>query len=379
MVVLILSYVIDNSPYSFVGGATLGQRIEQIKAYLGVSADVVPEDVVVVNISYDRALVTVLDEFGFPKGNIDITDRSKLLRFLQKAKRSNYKYLMLDVTFVKGHKTDVDSILFNEISKMNNIVVAKSENFVLADDILSPKARYSDYSTHIAETNFVKYDYFRNGELTFPAKVYYDLSSKRLHKFGPFYFFNGRLARKSVVLKLPIKLWNEYAAYEMPDSKSFRFRYYNLGSDILESGMDVAKLIENKIVVIGDVCENDMHDTYLGKIAGPIINLNAFYALVNDDLSIPYLEIVGLFVIYFAISFILIKRFSVINFIPFLKKHKSKTFRFLLSFVSLSLLFTVVGLSGYLLFGVEINILVPSLYFTIFGYAVNYYFIIKEK
>lgn len=67
--VLTLCYYIDNLPYSFTGGASLGQRIEQLKAVLGFSADVIPEDVIIINVAYDRELVTVNDEFGLPKGN----------------------------------------------------------------------------------------------------------------------------------------------------------------------------------------------------------------------------------------------------------------------------------------------------------------------
>ncbi len=379
MIVLVLCYLIDNLPYSFIGDATLGQRIEQIKSYFGFTKDVTPDDVFIINVAYDRDLVTVNDEFGLPKGNLDITDRHKLLTLLQKIKKTQYKYIMLDVTFSDGYDTRYDSALFNELLNTNKIVVAKSENFVIADSSLLLKTRYSDYSTHISESNFVKYDYIRNGEATFPYQAYIDLNNNRITNFGPLYFFRAHLARKSVVLKLPIKLWNEYQEDTNGNNKTIGLRYYNLGADLLDTDIDLSKLFENKIILIGDVSENDIHDTYLGKIAGPIINLNAYYALVNDDLSISYIEIIVLFMIYFGISLYIIRRYSILNFIPFLRKFKSKTFRFFLSFFSLSFIFSAIGVAGYLLFGIEINIFIPSLYFTIFGYLVNYHYILKEK
>ena len=379
LTVLILCYIIDNLPYSFVGDATLGQRIEQVKSFLGLSEDKIPDDVIIINVAYDRQLVNVNDEFGLPKGNIDITDRHKLYALLRKAKDIQYKYIMLDVTFSDGYDTKYDSLLFDEILRTNDIVIAKSENFIIKDSRLLSKARFSDYSTHISESNFVKYDYIRNGEPTFPYQVYLDIHKKAISKFGPFYFFNGKLARKSVVLKLPIKIWNEYEEDLNGNYKAMGLRYYNLGSDLLDTEINLTKLFENKIILIGDVSENDMHDTYIGKIAGPIINLNAYYALVNDDLSISYTELVFLFLLYFGVSFYILKRYSILTVIPYFKKFKSKTFRFFLSFFSLSFIFATISILEYLFFGIELNILIPSLYFTMFGYIVKYYYIRTEK
>lgn len=379
LTVLALCYIIDNLPYSFVGDATLGQRIEQIKSYFGFSEDKIPDDVIIINVAYDRQLVNVNDEFGLPKGNIDITDRHKLYELLRKTKDAQYKYIMLDVTFPEGYDTKYDSLLFDEILRTNDIVIAKSENFIMKDSCLLSKARYSDYSTHISESNFVKYDYIRNGESTFPYQVFQDINKKTISRFGPFYFFNGRLARKSVVLKLPIKIWNEYEEDLNGKYKSIGLKYYNLGADLLDTEINLVRLFKNKIILIGDVSENDIHDTYLGKIAGPIINLNAYYALVYDDLSISYTEIIFLFLLYFGVSFYILKRYSILTVIPYFRKFKLQTFIFILSFFSLSFIFATISILGYLFFGIELNILIPSLYFTMLGYIVKYYNIRTER
>lgn len=149
-------------------------------------------------------------------------------------------------------------------------------------------------------------------------------------------------------------------------------QYYNLGSDILDTDIDTSSLTKDKIVVIGDFSENDIHDTYIGKIAGPIINLNAFYALTNDNLSIPYAEIFFLLLLYFTISLFLMKEVSVNSLFPFVKKIKSKTFDFLLSFIGLSFSLSGISLLWYTLFDLDINILIPSLYFSIFGTIIKY-------
>lgn len=370
LAVFLLCYFIDNLPYSFIEDATLGQHFEQIKQYVNQRDEKLPNDLVLVNISYDRQLVDVTDEFGFPKGNIDITDRSKLFDFLNQIKDAEYKYLVLDVSFSNEYKTEQDSALFDLIVNMENIVVAKSEKFTLADSSLLKKARYCDYSTHISESNFVKYEYIRNHETTLPYQMYKDLFGTSIQSFGGFYFFNGRLANKSIVLRHPIKLWNKTKSLSETNDIA-QLQYYNLGSDILEMGVDIPSWVKDKIVVIGDFCENDIHDTYLGKIAGPIINLNAFYALVNDNLSIPYFEIIFLLILYFTISMFILKNVNIFKYLPF--TIKSNTISFVFSFIGLSFVLTTIALLWYIMFGLDVNILIPSIYFSIFGIIIKYH------
>ena len=115
-----------------------------------------------------------------------------------------------------------------------------------------------------------------------------------------------------------------------------------------------------------------MHDTYMGPIAGPVINVNAFYALVNDDLSIPYLEIIFLLILYFAISLYLLKEIDISKYIPRVKKIKSATFHFVFSLIGLSFVLTFIALIWYIIWGIDINILIPSLYFSLFGLIIKF-------
>lgn len=376
--VMILCYFVDNSPYSFTGGPSIGQRIEQIKTLLRLDSDHIPDDVVIINVAYDRQLVDINDEMGLPVGNIDITDRHKLFKFLQQAQESRYKYIMLDVALRKDYASEYDSALYNQITEMRDIVIAKSDNFDLGSLELLEVAALSDYSIHIAESNFVKYEYIRNGEITMPYKAYLHIKGNKITKHGPFYFFNGRLARKSVILKFPITLRDAFAEGDINGNKSFRPKYLNLGADILDSSINIAEVINDKIVIIGDVTENDMHDTYLGRIAGPIINLNALYALIEDDLSYSPIELLILFSIYFIVSYFILERLTPIQFFPILQR-RSNTFRFLISFCGLSTLFIIIGSVSYLIADIEVNILIPSLYFSILSIFVNYNHIRLKK
>lgn len=370
VILLIICYVVDNWAYSFAGGATIGQTFEQIRQSINPSEEEIPEDLLFVNVAYDRQLADVYEN-NLPKGNIDITDRSKLLKFLTQLKNSDYKYIILDVSLNDEYGTPQDSALFHLIGEMRDIVISKSESFRLADPILSGKAKYSDYSTHISENNFVKYEFIRNGEPTIPYQVYKDLYGDSITSFAGIYFFKGHLAHRSIVLRFPIRLWNNIKVDETSPDKG-DFLYQNLGSDILDMGVDVAEMAKGKIVVVGDFCENDMHDTYLGRISGPAININALYALINGNISIPYFEIIFLFGLYFIFALFIFKKPDIGRILPFVRRIKSKTWKFILSFVGLSLVLSVVALVWYIIFGRDINIFIPSLYFSFIGSIVKY-------
>lgn len=371
LVLFFSCYFIDNLSYSFLGEATIGQHIEQIKQFFNSDSESIPEDLLLINVAYDRQLVDLYDEFGFPKGNIDITDRTKLLTLLSKLKCSNYKCVVLDVVFPDQYSTEEDASLFNLISSMHDIIIPKSRNITLADPRLTEKARYSDYSTHISETNFVKYEFIRDNEVTLPYQLYLTLYGNEILSWGPFYFFNGKLANKSVVLRHPIKLWNKYSSADGNEQMAEN-QYFDLGSDILDLDLNIDDIADNKIIVIGDFTENDIHDTYLGKIAGPIINLNAFYALKNDNLSLPYSFIVFLLLLYAVITFCIIKRISIFKILSLHIRIKSKTIGFVFSSLGVTALLTVVAVILYTLFSLECNILIPSIYFSILLALINY-------
>jgi hypothetical protein len=138
----------------------------------------------------------------------------------------------------------------------------------------------------------------------------------------------------------------------------------NLGADILDLGVDIPSLVNDKIVVIGDFTENDIHDTYLGKIAGPIINLNAFEALQNNELEIPWALIFFLVTFYVMISYLMLR--SPISTDRLLDKlHMNRTsIKYVLSFIGYSFIFTMVSGSIYLICGIDINVLIPTIWFT---------------
>lgn len=372
MLLLFVCYFTDNDKYSILSGPSVGQRIEQFKAVSDIENEPILEEYVFVNIAYDRQLVPVDDEYGFSKGVIDITDREKLILFLNQL-NNNHRYVLLDVLLSDKYQSEHDSLLTTSLLNTERISISRSSTTDLIDERLYIKAGYTDYSTDISESNFVKYEFIKDGEATMPLMAFQTLEPHScVYSFGPVYWANWHFYWNSLTLRFPIKLWDSYIQNTNANIENLQEkRILNLGADILDMGVDISSLVKDKIVVIGDFTENDIHDTYLGKIAGPVININAFEALRNNELEIPWSLIFFLMTFYVMIAFLMLR--SPISTDRILDKlHLNRTsVKYVLSFIGYSFIFTMVSGSIYLICGIDINVLIPTLWFTFLRGLIN--------
>ncbi len=365
MLLLFICYFTDNHKYSILSGPSVGQRIEQFKAASGIGNEPILEEYVFVNIAYDRQLVPIYDEYGFSKGVIDITDREKLILFLNQL-NNNHKYVLMDILLSDKYQSEYDSLLTTSLLNTERISISRSSTTDLIDERLYIKAGYTDYSTDISESNFVKYEFIKDEEATMPLMAFQALEpNSYVHSFGPIYWANWHFYWNSLTLRFPIKLWDSYIQNANTNIENLQEkRILNLGTDILDMGVDIPWLVKDKIVVIGDFTENDIHDTYLGKIAGPVININALEALRNNELEIPWSLIFFLMTFYVMISYLMLRSSISTNRILD-KLHLNRTsVKYVLSFIGYSFIFTMVSGSIYLICGIDINVLIPTIWFT---------------
>lgn len=364
ILLMLICYFADNLKYSVLSGPSVGQRIEQFKEVAGIAKDIVPDDYVFINIAYDRELVPILDEFGFPQGEIDITDRHKLATFLNKL-GNTHKYILLDVLVSDRYESKADSVLIESLLKTDRISISRSNTTDLIDDRLKEKAGFTDYSTDIFETNFVKYQFLNEGKPTMPFMAYQSIEPRNeIQSFGPIYWHNGHLYWNSLTLRFPIKLWNNSTVSGNEEIVWQEKRILNLGADVLDMGIDIPTLVKDKIVVIGDFTEDDIHDTYLGKIAGPVININALEALRNNESDIPWSLVFFLLFLYTVIGYITIRcPFSADSILKRLHLDVPVV-RYVLSFIGYSFLFSLISGVIYLTCGIDIIVILPSVWFT---------------
>lgn len=374
--VLLLCYLLGNKAYSLGDEEQFIQHLHFAKESICPSEPVMPVNLLPVNVAYDKQMAAWADEYGLPAGELAITDRQKLLQFLQLAKETDsYKYIMLDVFFEEGIQTPVDSALFATIASMDRLVLPCHEGARMEDSVLLPKSAYADYRTSVNEGNFVKYQYQIDGKPSMAWKMYADYTGATYSRRGPFHFCNGRLCHRCLFLNFTVNPGEN--AYTSEGEK----QYYNLGADLLDEAahMDYATFLKDKIILVGDLSENDIHDTYAGSMAGAYIHYNAFLALMDGRQYVNGWSMLALFTVYFLITLFLTKQVSFFDCIPLLNRVKTRTWRFIFSWCGFSAVLSVVCAAFYFIEGNIYDILMISAYFSVFNTVLEFYRTLKKQ
>ena len=375
ILISIVSYFQNNIAYALFDDIDHISKLEYIKRQL-YNIQRNDSDVLFVNIAYDKKLIAYNNaEFGFPEGNIDVTDRSKLYKFLHLARKANnYKFIFLDVRFEKGYEDNdtiigktIDEALYNEISLSPRIVLSNHSDILLADSALAEKAALNDYYTTITSTNLVRYQYLADDNKESVAlRMYKDLNGKSISKHGPIYTSDGKLCYNSPFLRI---------THDFPSKfdENGNLNYYNLGVDILDvfSEKEIIDILKNKIIIIGDFVE-DIHDTYVGSLPGSYITYNAYISLVKGKHLVNWYFVFVSFLLYVVISISMFYKKSIIEYIPYLKTHQSGFLCFLFSLIGYSAIILIVSDIFYLCLGETSSIWFPSLFFSIGSTILKY-------
>ncbi len=380
LLVLVAGYFIDSLPYAVGGEISSAQWLERLGRMAGVRGENLPDSVLLVNVAFDKTLIAydapVSDDpsesVRMPAGRIDVTDRRKLADFLEAASDGEYRYMMLDIRFDDGIRSDSDAMrLFSLIGGMPRVVYARHEDSPTTPEAPSRKGAYSDYHTTMTETGMVKYPLFKADGPSIPLRMYEDLHGGRMSSFCGIPVYDGVPGWRSIYLTYPVVI-SGWAGRQEPSGlygTKMKFNYLNLGQDLL-SKPDSADLIRERtrgrIVVVGDFV-NDRHDTYIGSMAGPLINLNAYIALCRGRHKVSPLPALVLLAIYFLISYTLLSRWNLLDRIGYLRRHRSTLLRVVVSFVGFSTMLGATAIVFYLVAGVIYSVVFPSIYFTFFN------------
>lgn len=377
---LITSYWLDSWAYPIGSDLSAGKWIERIKILCNGDCESVPDSIALVNVTYDKALMeyeALYDArnpnciFREPVGVNSVTDRAKLLAFLEALDTVRYSFLVIDIRFEQGFESDsVSERLFNKIASMDRIVIARHKNYSFADSVLYPASALSDYYTTFLETDLVKYPLSSKGA-SIPDVIYSSRCGGNIirHPGGLWYTDNGRLCYGSIFLTFPVKV----TRWQVPvdkDKTDYTPLYSNLGADILSADIDMKSRFADRIIVVGDFVE-DVHDTYLGLIPGALINLDAYLELAEGRHIINWFDCLLLFLLYFVISLTIVSRRSFSELIPFLKRTHSTVLQFALSFIGYSLILTLVAVAYYIFTGQIYSTAYPVLFFTCFSTVIK--------
>ena len=363
---LLLTYILNNQSLFTGENLTCYALVEYFKGKTGLSQERINDDAIIINVGYDKQFVELSDDYGFPLGNSPVTDRTKLLRLLQKLDSTDtYRFIFLDVSFEKGYESSIDNELFAQIKHTPRIVIASHPDVELIDSSLYSVSALNNYDATIVETNFNRYKYSASGRESMPLYAYKMITGDSISKKGFLYFCGGRLCYNSLFVRFPFESKTEY------DQEGDK-EYYNLGNEILSnySNEDLGQLCKDKYIFVGDMVE-DLHDTYSGIKPGPTITYYAFKELIEGRHIVNISLGIFLAILYFLISMSLLKRkemwiekFSWVS--------KSPIVKFLMSLLGFSFVLSICAIFLGILFDTYISVLVPSLYFTIQKNIIDY-------
>ena len=167
---LFVSYLYNNHPYPSLDDIEHYSWLEYIqKSVFGVEP--CNDSVVYINVAYDKQLINLCDSNNIPLGNVDITNRRSLIKFLRLLKKeASYKYIFLDVRFEKGYadnslfdandslRKTVDETLFSEIIHTPRLVLpatpfCQSSPSATISQLSSPQILYA--TNIFTETKFL--------------------------------------------------------------------------------------------------------------------------------------------------------------------------------------------------------------------------------
>ncbi|MDR1518172.1 MAG: CHASE2 domain-containing protein [Dysgonamonadaceae bacterium] len=359
-ILTVAGYWIWNIDYLRGGEDEILKKLNTVREILNINTKYNHEPVVLINISYDKELVTVFDKFDIPTGKIDITDRLKIYNLLDILYRSNnYKYILCDIFLSRQYQSDSDSILEATINKMSRIRFPY--NIRPEETLANTKSSYSGYSKTFLVNDFCKYEFISNKKSSLALDVWEEITFGKFVKNGLIYKQNGKIALNSVILSFP------FTVTELYDDDGNKM-IYNLGEDILNlmTEEEIINLCKDKIILIGSFFEQDVHSTIAGEMPGVLINYNAYLSLLHRNPSVPSLLFIVLFVAYFIMSLGIAFNKGLADLISFgFLKRNTRFAEFLCSWIGYGAIMTLLCIICYLLIGICPDILIMATWFTL--------------
>jgi len=315
------------------------------------------DDFIFINTAYDKQLVNIYDEKTGP-GNRAITDRKKLAEFFKilNQKPDNHKYVICDILF--KDTSDFDTLLEKELKRLPNVIIAYDLDENGNPDIITPFAKLNKgLATYRPEEGVLLRFNLQDNDIhkSLPLVMYEQLHHTKLKHKGFLYWLNDHIIFHNFILNLRIR---DYDLFERKEEE--RYQIVNLGYLLGSPGPNleesILSYVKNKIIIIGDFVEQDIHATIYGDMAGSLILLNAYLALVNKDnvITIPFL--LFLFLSY-SLLFFVIFYWDLTRFYPAIK---------------IPILFMIISVTSYFFFNIYINILHLSMWMGVLVWIRNF-------
>jgi hypothetical protein len=319
-----------------------------------------PKDYAFINVGWDKMLVDRLDADGFPSGNRSIVDRVKLnTLFAHMVKEPVHKFAVCDIVLLDP--TPVDSAFQANISAMPRTAFSVTPNDTgeVTQGIFNlPHTGVVEYRE--VDNDFLKFRLVRGGLPSMPMTMFEMIDSGRFEKGNPFSWRNGRLAQNDFILDVRLRqsdLMNRDLGYAYAD--------LHLLTDFIETGQgaQVSDFLRDRIVIIGDFEDRDIHKTLFGDTAGPLILTNIYIALHEGDNLIPPGFFLFLLLVFFITSIGLFTENDWLeSLIIKIVGEQSMLWKLVLQGALYTVLFGLASIISFLLFKIHINFLLLAAY-----------------
>jgi len=328
------------------------------KIILGLEDKPAVADYIFVNNCYDNMLIQKYDEEGFSFGNQPITDRKKLAMFFDRLnkKPDSYKYLVCDIFFKDS--SSVDSLLYSKIKDLKKSIIPYhlTDSGTVDLPIFNTNRGLADYRS--VQYVFMKYPLVSSDTMkSLPLRMYEDLTGKQFTRKGILSFIGGKPSFNTIIVDFKLRY------YELMDRNSAgMYNLVNLGDLLKMNDSAFYKSVNNKIILMGDFYENDIHQTLFGKMSGTLILLNIYLSLISNENIISFGLLLLMFAGYFAVSYDLFSVRDIKERKYAVKISRTKFGKFLLKYLSYVLYLMIISILTYFIFNIHINILIVAIY-----------------
>lgn len=332
---------------------------------LGKKDNIKPKDFLFINTSFDNQLVENIDEFGFPNGNVPITDRDKLTKLFQRINDSiGYKFIICDIFLENTSPHDLK--LKAALSEKSKYILPRKDSFDLTLETFKD-LNFGLGTVYKTGGVFYKYELFENGNnlKSLPLKMYEQIHGVQTKRNWLWGFLDDKLVLKDYIPNWEIRNYHLFETSEYP--------IYNLGDLLRISEKDFIEYYKNRIIVIGDFY-SDTHYTIFGNIQGPLILLNTYLSLENGFNKISIWVVLFLWTTFFIVS-LLIKtpQEQIVQFLL-----KIPILGVMLMGVSYALAVTALSILMFFLFKVNLTFSYVGLFFFIENGYLNKQFYLKK-
>lgn len=366
LVLVVVTLIGQSNHYPIGDESAIVSTLDFYDHFLVDSKKVDPNDYVFVNVSKAKDLVTEYDNDSLSIiGHSSITDRKALSDFLNLLVGTNYRYLIIDISF--DYKTPYDSLLQSAVSSLNNLVIpyhleesGKTQSVILANESLADLQKIGGLQ--------YKYSIVQKGHKTIPLTMYEDLYGKEYKDFWLGGLLDGKWVLRDFILEYKIRnyhIMDEAKKVEVSINSADEvyetgvWNKYELGFINLVPSNVVKNIVQDKIVIVGNF-EEDKHETLGNEISGSLILLNAFLALEHGDNVISFLLLLFLFFSYILLSLIM---FRSDDWIDRVRNRLGPYWKFIISKSILIVTFLVIiSAACYFLFGLFVSIFFVSIW-----------------